>query len=233
MDRLLRQGGRFQQTPGHIEDVHPDVFWWRTVPQDLETILKEMKTDHSALSEVKFLLLSWLGAQNRIKLYYRKIALCAVLAWRPRLRYVHSLSENAGTKEDRGTKSADLLESHWVLPGAAGEAPRVHSVFPLYWRHSTLCLCGHWQSNTGRYNKSERKNISKYCCNSVWFSGLLAMQGSFQLERGREEKVQPPTQGSYPSPIPHNPQSKAVTTPSPEPPAQGRYSPHSITPSPK
>lgn len=123
MDRLLRQGGQFQQMPGHIEDVHPDVFWWRTIPQDLETILKEMKTDHSALSEVKFLLLSWLGAQNRIKLYYRKIALCAVLAWRPRLRYVHSLSENAGTKEDRGTKSADLLESHWVLPGAAGELP--------------------------------------------------------------------------------------------------------------
>lgn len=130
MDGLRRQGGQFQQMPGHIEDVHPDVFWWRTIPQDLETILKEMKTDHSALSKVKFLLLGWLGAQNRIKLYYRKIVLCAVLAWRPSLRYVHLLSENAGIQEDRGTKSVDLLESHWVLPGAGEEAPRVHSVFP-------------------------------------------------------------------------------------------------------
>lgn len=44
---------------------------------------------------------------------------------------MYSLSENTGTQEDRGTKSADLLESHWVLPGAAGEAPCVHSVFLL------------------------------------------------------------------------------------------------------
>lgn len=39
---------------------------------------------------------------------------------------MHSLSENTGTQEDKGTKSEDLLESHWVLPGAAGEAPCVH-----------------------------------------------------------------------------------------------------------
>lgn len=41
-------------------------------PQDLETILKEIKTDNSALNEVKFLPLSRLGLQKELSCVIRK-----------------------------------------------------------------------------------------------------------------------------------------------------------------